>query len=310
VLFFLAHAGVQQPDVWERWMAECAAAGCAVVARVYSTEEHWDDAFIKTAHRNLAVRYTTRWGDPSLVKVQQVGYAQILAEFDARNDVHLDMIFLVSGFDVPVIPPAEFGALKSASYIPRVSNLERLAPVAFRKLALAALCKTQPTLFSVQWIHLLPQHARVIAEAELDPFVEWLDALNATHAQTYVYDEVIPTAMLHARHITLSSADIVDDALTGMHRASIDAPSPIVFTDLHALVDVCCPPPDKNEDDGDGDGDTDGDTNTDENEWIVQPMSLAAALKEHRAVSSLPFCFFRKVGATVVFSDGMLPWTF
>lgn len=280
MIFFLAHDGVRQPAVWDAWLAQCGAVSARlgsrrrVLARVFCNAAHAADAFMRG--RRLRFDLETAWGTPSLVQALQTGYAHILAEFNEQ----LDMVFLVSGHDIPIMAPSAFFALPVASYIPRVDALEALDGADFDALDIARIwppSQPQPQRFSVQWIHLTAEHARIVAAAPLHAYVEWLDALNAACAQTYLYDEVLPCVMLEAAGITSSVhsvSGVRDEPLTAMDRQCAGDPSPITWTSLTVKRAVARP-----EDKG-------------------VRLSLRDVLQEYRADE---FVFFRKVAATVAF---------
>jgi hypothetical protein len=275
VIFFLAHSGVTQPSVWETWLKECNSyPGKRVDFRIFSDV---DEPFI-TPERKLHFKMKTEWASPSLVAALQTGYSLILNDFP-----HVDMIFLVSGFDIPIMSPHNFWQLPRASYVPISEYLDQLEKEEFNELSIHKICKyrNSPKIFSVQWIHILSADAKIISDAPLEPYVEWMKVLNETFEQTYVYDEVLPCAMLSAKG-RLDS--LKDEPLTDFERKHEGDPSPIVWNSLKGKVSVARPL-----DDGE----------------IAELYSLENVLKE--SVND-KFLFFRKISRIVEFEK--MPWLY
>jgi hypothetical protein len=158
-------------------------------------------------------------------------------------------------------------------------KMDRLPLAEYKRLDIYPICKKRPTHFSVQWSHLLAKDARIIAETPLEPYVQWIRALNNRMAQNYVYDEVVPCAMLQAQNVKLK-----DEPLTAMERRNVDDPSPIVWNTLNSKYIV--------------------NREVLEDGEIEEPkFSLKEVLQEYIADE---FVFFRKVSAMTSFD--VMPW--
>ena len=279
IIFFLAHDGIKQPEVWETWLEECQKIAKGqnrnVLARIFCNPDKVHDKFMKD--RLLPFHIPTRWSDPSLVKVLQLGYKHIIDEF-----TNLDFICLVSGYDIPIMKPYEFLKLSIQSYVPLISyNLDKMPPKKYKSLSISKFSKKQPTKFATQWIHVTKKHAEIISKSNLETFVEWLDVLNKDAQQNYVYDEVLPCAMLEAAGVL---NELKDEPLTAMERKNIGDPSPIVFRSLTGKYII------NREELEDG-------------EIEEENFSLNQVLKEYRDDE---FVFFRKVSDSVIFEK--MPW--
>jgi hypothetical protein len=279
IIYFLAHDGVKQPEVWETWLEECKELAKTqnrnVLARIFCNPDKVHDPFMKG--RVLPFHIPTRWSDPSLVKVLQEGYKHILKEFN-----NLDLICLVSGYDIPIMKPSEFLKLSIQSYVPLIPyKLDKLPTKTYKTLEISKFSKKQPTRFATQWIHLTKKHAEIISKSNLDSYVDWLKSLNKDASQNYVYDEVLPCAMLEAAGVL---KELKDEPLTAMERKNIGDPSPIVFRSLNGKYVV------NREELEDG-------------EIEEENFSLNQVLKEYREDE---FVFFRKVSESVIFEK--MPW--
>jgi hypothetical protein len=236
----------------------------------------------------------TAWGSPSLVHVLQRGYQAILGEFRG-----VDMIYLVSGYDIPVMSPELFATLPTnKSFVPLnaeittsldAQNAEPLdaqvRPSLYSSLQISRLRPgMQPSFQSVQWVHLTGEHALVVARTPLAPFVEWVQWLNRDGA-TYVYDEAVPPAMLElSLGMRFGSPQwlkaFVDEPLTAFIRREEGDPSPIEWRsfDERILTEEVV-------------------------DNVRQEYSLERAIREFRDDE---FVFFRKVTGAVVFET--MPW--
>lgn len=291
VVYFLAHDGVKQPDVWKRWLDGCTTERRRVVARVFCNEsrmgpfekDHW-----------VGFHETTAWGTPSLVHVLQRGYQAILDEFPG-----VDMIYLVSGYDIPVMSPELFATLPTnKSFVPLnakiatfldAENVEsvnaRVHPSSYSLPQISRLRPgMQPSFQSVQWIHLTGEHAAIVAQTPLAPFVQWVQWLNRDGA-TYVYDEAVPPAMLElSLGIKFGTPQwreaFVDEPLTAFIRREEGDPSPIEWRsfDERILTEEVV-------------------------DNVRQEYSLERAIREFRDDE---FVFFRKVTGSVAFEAP--PW--
>jgi len=91
VVLFVAHNGVNHPDLWRRWLQ-----GSAVRAFVYCNPDvalpagEWEGRRLK-AHRE------TRWGHRSIVYATQAALAEVLVRAP-----RLGVVYIVSGADIPI----------------------------------------------------------------------------------------------------------------------------------------------------------------------------------------------------------------
>ena len=282
VLFFLAHDGVKQPVVWNRWLSECRKEGLLVgrkiIARVFCNPDKVAENRIGSV---LPFHIPTRWAGPSLVKVLQEGYKAILNE---TRDV--DMIFLVSGYDIPIMKPKDFIKLPIRSYFPISEDLVEMPQKIYNRLAISSIRKIQPTKSSIQWTHLEARHASIIARSDLSVFIKWLDTLNEQEKTSYVYDEVLPIAILETAGVL---DQLKDEPLTGMERKEDLDVSPIVFKTLRGRYIMF----------------RESHDDLEEGEIIEeqQRFSLNYVIRDH---INDEFVFFRKVAETVVFDK--MPW--
>ena len=213
----MAHNGVMHPEVWERWATK------DIIFRVFCNEEFSKQPF--TVGRRLNINIKTAWATPSLVHVLQLGYDEILQEF-AAEDMNLRMIYLVSGYDVPIMPVKDLLEMRAKkSYIGISGEIPSLEN---RNIKLFRETEDEPRFFATQWIHVIPRDALIISRANLSNYVQWLDKINEhlVGHDRYVYDEVLPCAMLQMAGVDFSS-EIYDDALTDFERENKDDPSPI-----------------------------------------------------------------------------------
>jgi len=322
VIFFLAHDGVKQPALWEKWLASDLSNSIKI--RIFCNIDHSNDAFIVKDGRYLNLNIETAWGGSSLVKVLQLGYTLILDEFKEEN---IKMIHLVSGFDIPVMSAKKLISLKATrSYVPKSDTLLKLPAPQYKKIKgqLKTLLR-QPNYASVQWIHLKPEHARIVANSVLEDYVKWLNALNKTivEGSPYVYDEVLPIAMLNANGINYSN-QLRDEPLTNFERRMENDPSPIVWKSLYGNRIVRKSEEQMDEDTASDNSDTvydsdnsSADTN---NTWVYlsasddsettlnKETSVSMNLVEALRISKQnQFAFFRKVSLSVNFKT-IRPW--
>jgi len=278
VVYFLAHDGVKQPDVWAKWLAACTTERRRVVARVFCNESRMGPF---ENERWIGFYQATAWGTPSLVHVLQRGYRAILDEFPS-----VDMIYLVSGYDIPIMSPELFASLPTKkSFVPLNAGIPRMRPSAYKSLQISRLGHgAQPSFQSVQWLHLTGEHAAIVARTPLAPFVEWVQWLNRDGA-TYVYDEAVPPAMLElSLGMRFGSPQwrkaFVDEPLTAFIRREEGDPSPIEWRsfDERILTEEVV-------------------------DNVRQEYSLERAIREFRDDE---FVFFRKVTDSVAFEAP--PW--
>ncbi|NDE16964.1 hypothetical protein EBZ80_18750, partial [bacterium] len=109
-ILMLAHKGVTQPGLWERWGAgfEEAAHGRAVLRyAVHSpTAPEYGAAFCRR-HRLRGVRsLQTSWCSPSLVYAYVRCLDALLRDPQIRAATGVS-VFLVSGYDIPIAPPSD-----------------------------------------------------------------------------------------------------------------------------------------------------------------------------------------------------------
>ena len=296
VIFFLAHDGIKQPHVWENWITQCNQINTTtkVHARVFcnfgkvSNNTYFRD---KVLHFNLE----TGWCQSSLVKALQLGYQEIINEFEDT----LEMIYLVSGNDIPIMTPRKFINFEKKSYFP-LNELETLDRNIYNTLEIYSISKKQPTKFSTQWMHVTKKHAKIIAKSNLSIYENWLNKLKQQEpGQKYCYDEVIPCAMLE---VNKCLNEVVNEALTDMQRKEEDDPSPINFTSLtkkYYMFQYTKTEEEMLKDMEDGELID----YLEEGEIKQQLLTLEEVLKESRDDD---YVFFRKVSDTVHFTK--MPW--
>lgn len=104
VVLMLAHDGVSQPAVWERWEATGDVRVC-----VHCPENLCCDFSQK---RRLPIEFgETRWGEVSVVREMLKALESVLA-FDDREL----FIFTVSGTCVPVCPASQFAKFRTSTF--------------------------------------------------------------------------------------------------------------------------------------------------------------------------------------------------
>lgn len=253
VIFFLAHSGVTQPEVWERWIEGYRSK---IIYRIFCNEEYVNNEFMKG--RVLPFHMKTGWGELNLVKVLQKGYKKIIKEVEDVFDEDVDLISLVSGFDVPIMSAKKYLELPNYSYI--VDNGEVEYFFTGRK--------PLPLYQSTQWMHLTSSHAELIAHADVTAIAEQLDKYNEKMhkynikhnlppMQKQVYDEIIPMTILKRAGLKIFARDkvplpsdssvsstefymdvAVDEPLSDFERKHQNDPSPIQWEDLDSLRTV------------------------------------------------------------------------
>lgn len=113
VVLMLAHDGVHQPAVWERWRAEAPPRLRAQLAfRVFANRgAPAREPFV--ARHLLTSWLPTTWGDFSLVDALQAALRELAAATDDFANLHL--LAFVSGACVPVKPAATLFALPATT---------------------------------------------------------------------------------------------------------------------------------------------------------------------------------------------------
>jgi hypothetical protein len=227
VIFCIAHAGITQIDVWSAWLT-----AQNIQMRVFCPAGF---AVPRNARR-MPFYFATQWGSPQLVYVLQEGYRHILNEF-----IDVEMIYLVSGFDIPVGITLEH--TKSQIAFTRSGNghhqnrRDKMMEIRTKDLLSYGLTQ-QPSYIATQWIHLTGVHAKLIAD-----FPMWkMQLLHSKLRHTYshygknmpVADEYWPWTILTQCGVTL---DNVNDCIcTQQDRARPHDPSPILWDGGNASV--------------------------------------------------------------------------
>lgn len=269
----MAHSGVQQPDLWNWWVEPYKDK---IKFRVFCNPEHVERQkdFLKagTENRLLPFHMETGWAKISLVEAQFRGYKFILEEFGYKK---VRMIYLVSGFDIPVMSPKKLLEMPKISRVPVLDVLKFKNPEG----------KKYTFLRSVQWIHLTGRLANKLANTPTETIhfvARNLDLYNQNHS-TEVYDEIVPATILRALGILFgkdcdSKLCCADDTLTDFERHKNSDPSPVEWDTLDTKKKIAT-------------------------EKGFRKRSLRQIMIEDKEQE---FVFFRKVKASVDFSGEFL----
>lgn len=107
-ILFLAHNGINNPDLWDRWRRENASVKVKFYVFVnpdVPLPSSWNKYRLDTVME-------TAWCDRSIVYATQAAIAEIL-----RKSAHVSVIYLVSGADVPVQPVKKVYNEPDATYM-------------------------------------------------------------------------------------------------------------------------------------------------------------------------------------------------
>lgn len=167
---FLAHNGVNQPEMWEAWRRPERQRVHFIVHANPETDEK--DPFAKKygifpIEKRIV---PTKWSDPSVVFATQVLIREALARFPEAN-----MFYLVSGADIP-IRPIEF--LLNLQPISRFQKLQGPGEPILQELSRAQQDFIRPypkwrmtDFFAhIQWCALNKLAAQIIAEFDFSVF--------------------------------------------------------------------------------------------------------------------------------------------
>jgi hypothetical protein len=224
IIFCIAHTGISQNQIWSLWLKRCG-----IQMRVFCPV----GTVLPEGAARLPFYFATQWASPQLVYVLQEGYRSILNEFP-----DLEMIYLVSGLDIPVCGPEALRHTKSQIAFTRSgighhqNRRDKVLQIRTKDLANYGLVK-QPSYMSTQWIHLTSKHARLIADFPMWRMQLLHSKLRHTYAHYYrpmpVADEYWPWTILTQCGVSID--DVEDTICTQQDRMHPNDPSPIVWHD-------------------------------------------------------------------------------
>jgi hypothetical protein len=136
-VLLMAHAGVPQPALWEAWLALCPPdKNLRLAIFTHKAPVKYESAFLR--EHELPLHMTTGWGDFALVKATVYSIELVL-----RQHPGVEMVFVVSGMDIPVQHPNDFFALEPRTYyMPLPSTKPPLREVDYLPLHKVSLAPT------------------------------------------------------------------------------------------------------------------------------------------------------------------------
>ena len=190
----LAHDGVANPGIWERWLEHINANGRHFQVTIHIVTENnvtHESPFLRK--HDMGIRQKTSWGDISLVKA----YCTAVGRLSPQSD----FVFFVSGFDVPLVSAAQLGLQQ------------------FSRDSLFASFDKDPkankgTYSASQWIHLKFADAKYFAD-NWQKYTPRMEEDPAEHAPMFV----------------LRARTLKQDQLTDAEYYATEDLSPITFRD-------------------------------------------------------------------------------
>ncbi|KAM3578146.1 hypothetical protein VYU27_000242 [Nannochloropsis oceanica] len=178
-ILFLAHDGVANPSLWEKWRESDPAFASRIRFFVFRNEAISHTSTFANQN-DLLLRMRTKWCCSSIVRATVKSLDAILTK-----DADVEIIYIVSGFDIPIQPPSAFfttravvteGVPKSVVPFQTVLAFTPGEDAPF-KVAKGWGKKNedvrQSVVCHVQWCGLARDHAQRIVEfPELDRFLD------------------------------------------------------------------------------------------------------------------------------------------
>jgi hypothetical protein len=121
-VLLMAHQGVPQPALWEAWLELCPPGGTVRLATfAWEPPVQYESAFLR--QHDLGLRAETGWGDFNLVKATVACLELVL-----RRHPETEMVYVVSGMDIPVLHPRVFLNLPCHTHYMPIENSTRPPP--------------------------------------------------------------------------------------------------------------------------------------------------------------------------------------
>ena len=214
VVMFLAHNGVNNPDIWEAWKCQ-HTIGYIVHCNLRQTPGSFEEKYSVPADAVVP----TQWGTPSLVLAHQSLLKVALGKFP-----NAAIFYLVSGACLP---------LRDASFMMGMSCITRLTKVDTNDAydCLPSDWNSEDLVSHLQWHALDRHHAKLVADFNFGQLI----SLHEKSSRALIPDEyMIGSALRHTARVNNAPWNVESDSvLTFAPRSNEHDSSPITWTTLY-----------------------------------------------------------------------------